>query len=132
MCKFIGKSNERILCKLSKSGILRLYSIVYVAMETTKTSNFTCQSKLFISVFFTCKVSACELQPFACHDLAKDTYSWIAKTVFRHLKCRVLEFLLCFTAWSSNCTGTNYLMTYTWANLFTQSLKITMYFWFNF
>ena len=51
MCKFIGKSNERILCKLSKSGILRPYSIVYVAMETTKTSNFTCQSKLFISVF---------------------------------------------------------------------------------
>ena len=34
MCKFIGKSNERILCKLSKSKILRLYSIVYVAMET--------------------------------------------------------------------------------------------------
>ena len=51
MYKFIGKSNERILCKLSKSGILRLYSIVYVAMETTKTSNFICQSKLFISVF---------------------------------------------------------------------------------
>ena len=64
MCKFIGKSNERILCKLSKSEILRLYSIVHVAMETTKTSNFTCQSKSFISIFFTCQVSACELQPF--------------------------------------------------------------------
>ena len=36
MCKFIGNSNERILFKLSKSEILRLYSIVYVAMETTK------------------------------------------------------------------------------------------------
>ena len=36
MCKFIGKSNERILSKLSKSKILRLYSIVHVAMETTK------------------------------------------------------------------------------------------------
>ena len=35
-CKFIGKSNERILCKLSKSEILRLCSIVPVAMETTK------------------------------------------------------------------------------------------------
>ena len=39
MCKFIGKSNERILCKLSKSEILRLYSIVHVAMETIKRSN---------------------------------------------------------------------------------------------
>ena len=35
MCKFIGKSNEQILCKLSKSEILRLYLIVHVAMETT-------------------------------------------------------------------------------------------------
>ena len=51
MCKFIGKSNEQILCKLSKSEILRLYSIVHIAMETTKTSNFTCQSKSFISIF---------------------------------------------------------------------------------
>ena len=90
MCKFIGKSNERILCKLSKSEILRLYSIVHVAMETTKTSNFTCQSKSFISIFFTCQVSACELQPFSCHDLANDIYSEIAKTVFSHLKRIVL------------------------------------------
>ena len=36
MCKFIGKSNECIFYKLSKSEILRLYSIVRVAMETTK------------------------------------------------------------------------------------------------
>ena len=86
MCKFIGKSNERILCKLNKSEILRLYSIVHVAMETTKTSNFTCQSKSFISIFFTCQVSACELQPFSCHDLANDIYSQTAKTVFNHLK----------------------------------------------
>ena len=84
MCKFIGKSNERILCKLSKSEILRLYSIVHVAMETTKTSHFTCWSKSFISIFFTCQVSACELQPFSCHDLANDIYSQTAKTVFSH------------------------------------------------
>ena len=69
MCKFIGKSNERILCKLSKSEILRLYSIVHVAMETTKTSHFTCQSKSLIRIFFTYQVSACELQPFSCHYL---------------------------------------------------------------
>ena len=86
MCKFIAKSNERILCKLSKSEILRLYSIVHVAMETTKTSHFTCQSKSFISIFFTCQVLACELQPFSCHDLANDIYSQTAKTVFSHLK----------------------------------------------
>ena len=70
MCKFIGKSNEWILCKLSKSDILRLYSIVHVAMETKKTSHFTCQSKSFISIFFTSQVSACELQSCSCHDLA--------------------------------------------------------------
>ena len=114
MCKFIGKSNERILCKLSKSEILSLYSIVHVAMETTKRSNFTCQSKFFISVFFTCHFSlvyfsACELQPFSCHDLANDTYSKTAKTVFRHLKgvyfrvyilLRILAFLSCSTSTS--------------------------------
>ena len=73
MCKFIGKSNERILCKLRKSEILRLYSIVHVAIETTKTSPFNCQSKSFISIFFT------------FHDLANDLSSQTAKTVFSHL-----------------------------------------------
>ena len=89
MCKFIGKSNERILFKLSESEILRLYSIVYVnvTMETMKRSTFTCQSNSFISIFFTCQISACELLPFSCHDLANDTYSQTAKTVFSHLNC---------------------------------------------
>ena len=60
-------------------------SIVHVAMETTKTSNFTCESKYFISIFFTCQVSACELQPFFCYDLANDIHLQTAKTVFSHL-----------------------------------------------
>ena len=77
-CKFIGKSNERILCKLSKSENLRLYSVIHIAMETVKMSNFTCQSKSFISIFFTCYVSACELQPFSCNDLKNDIYSQTA------------------------------------------------------
>ena len=36
-----------------------------------------------ISIFFTCQVSACELLPFSCHDLANHTksYSQTAKTV---------------------------------------------------
>ena len=85
MCKFTGKSNERIFCKLSKSEILRLYSIVHVAMEIMKTSHFTCQSKPFINVLFTCQVSACELQPFFCRDLANNIYSQTGKTVFSHL-----------------------------------------------
>ena len=55
-------------------------------METTKTSHFASQSKSFISIFFTCQVSVCELQPFSCHDLANDIYSQTAKTVFSHLK----------------------------------------------
>ena len=88
LCEFIGKSNDRILSKLSKGEILGLYLIVHVAMETTKTSNFTCQSKSFISIFFTCQASACELQPFSCHNLANDLYSETAKTVFSHLKNR--------------------------------------------
>ena len=54
-------------------------------METTKTSDFTCQSKSFISIFFTCQVSAFELQPFSYHDLANDMYLQTAKTVFSHL-----------------------------------------------
>ena len=86
MCTFIGKSNERILYKLSKSEILRLYSIVHVPRESTKTAHFTCQSKSFISIFFTCQVSAaCKMQLFSCHNLAIDIYSQTAKTVFSHL-----------------------------------------------
>ena len=66
--------------------LFKLYSIVHVAMETTKTSNFTSQSKSFISIFFTCQVSDCELQPFCCHDLANDIYLQTAKPKFSHLK----------------------------------------------
>ena len=65
--------------------MFRFYSSVHVAMETTKKSHFTCQSKSFTSVFFHLQVSACELQPFSCHDLANDVYSQTAKTVFSHL-----------------------------------------------
>ena len=60
--------------------------MVHVTMETTKVSNFTFQSKSFISIFFTRLVSACELQPLSCHDLANDIYSQTAKTVFSRLK----------------------------------------------
>ena len=35
-----------------------------------------------------CQVSACELQPFSCHDLANDIFSQTAKTVFSHLNNR--------------------------------------------
>ena len=93
MCEFIRKSNERILRKLSKSEILRLYPIVHVAMETAKTSIFTCLSS-FISIFLACQVSACELQPSSCHDLANDIRSQTAITVFSHLKVDVSGLLL--------------------------------------
>ena len=108
MCKFIGKSNERILCKLSKSEILRLYSIVHVAMETMKTSNFTCQSKSSISIFFTLQVSACELQPFFCQDLANDVHSQTAKTVFSHLKGYAMHVSISNYAGTRHC-GSVYL-----------------------
>ena len=64
-------------------------------METMKTSNFTCQSKSFISIFSTCQVSACELQPFSCHDLANDIHSQTAKTVFSHLNITVYVIFVC-------------------------------------
>ena len=56
-------------------------------------SNFTCQSKSYISVFFTCQVSACELQPFSCHDLASDMYSQTAKNqkVFFYIQKEELQ-----------------------------------------
>ena len=94
MREFIGKSNERILCKLSKSGILRLYSIVHVAMDTMKTSNFTCQSKSFISIFFTCQVSAWRLQPFSCHDLANEYTHKLPKLCSATLKSHYESFHL--------------------------------------
>ena len=115
MCKFIGKSNERVLCKLSKKEILRLYSIVHVAMETTKTSNFNRLSKSFISIFFTCQVSACELQPFSCYDLANDIYLQTAKTVFSHLK-------------STNYWYKNWIYKCFLKALITSSAQL---FWFN-
>ena len=43
-------------------------------METSKTSNFTCQSKYFISLLFTCQVLACELQPFSLDMIWQMTY----------------------------------------------------------
>ena len=61
-------------------------------MGTTKASNFTCQSKSFTHTFFTCQVSACELQPFSCHDSANDLYSQTAKTVFSHQRCDYIVF----------------------------------------
>ena len=73
--------------KPRKSEVLRLYSIIHIAMETMKMSNFTCQSQSVISIFFsTCQVSVCEPQPFSCHDLANDIYPQTAKTEFSHLK----------------------------------------------
>ena len=66
----------------------KLYSIVHVAMETKTTSHFTCQSKSFISIFFTSQVSSCELQLFSCHDLANSIYSQTAKLRSATLKVR--------------------------------------------
>ena len=47
----------------------------------------------FINIFSTCQVSACELQPFSCHNLANDIYSETAKTVFSHLNADEEHFL---------------------------------------
>ena len=85
MCKFIGKSDERILFELDKSGILRLYSIVHVAMETTNRQILPVDQKL-PSVYD----SLAKFQLVSCNlSLAmiwqNDIYSETAKTVFGHL-----------------------------------------------
>ena len=84
------------------STILRLYSIVHVAMGTTKASNFTCQSKSFISIFsFTFQVSAFELQPFSCHVLANDIYQEPITPAYTHKLsklCSVTLTVICFLA----------------------------------
>ena len=83
-----GKSNERILCKLSKFKV-KFYGCIQSFMlrwKLRKRQIIACQSESFISIFFTCQVPACELQPFSCHDLANDIFSQTVKTVLSHLK----------------------------------------------
>ena len=48
---FTGKSNERILCRLRKSEILRLETIVHIAMETLKRHILLVNQNL-LSVYF--------------------------------------------------------------------------------
>ena len=48
---FTGKSNERILCRLRKSEILRLETIVHIAMETLKRHILLANQNL-LSVYF--------------------------------------------------------------------------------
>ena len=43
---YTGKSNEQILCKLSKSEILRLYSVVHVALKLQKRQIFPVNQNL--------------------------------------------------------------------------------------
>ena len=86
MCKFIGKSNERILCKLSNSKWN--FKVVFNRScwhGNNENLTFYLSIKMFLSIFFICQASACELLPFSCHDLANDIYSQTAETVFSHL-----------------------------------------------
>ena len=141
MRKFIGKPNDRILCKLSKSEILRLYSIIHVAMETMKTSQFTCRSKSFISIFFTCQFQlvSCNLSlamiwqmtythklPTLCSatltlceldDVTADLYhaEWPNKPrIIRHYKINMLSFpfLLVHRYTLFVCIWSKYLKVY--------------------
>ena len=80
----------------------------FVRSKTSKTSNFTFLSKYFISIFFTCQVSACELQPSSCHDLANDIYSQTAKTVFSHLNRRLSTSAIRLSKWKNFPQFDNY------------------------
>ena len=83
-------------------------------METTKTWDFTCQSKSFVSIFFTSQVPACELQPFFCHDLANDMYSQNPKTVFSHLKTFFLAQNFHISLCSVNWNQTRFRSFWSW------------------
>ena len=48
-----------------------MYSIVHVAMETIRKRQILPFNQNLSSVYF----SACELQPFSCHDLANMPYT---------------------------------------------------------
>ena len=90
------------------STILRFYSIVHVAMGTTKTSNFTCQSKSFISIFsFTFQVSAFELQPFSCHVLANHIYQEPITPAYTHKLPKLCSVTLTVICLSRMGVGSN-------------------------
>ena len=90
------------------STILRLYSIVHVAMGTTKASNFTCQSKSFISIFsFTFQVSAFEQQPFSCHVLANDIYQEPITPAYTHKLPKLCSVTLTVICLSRMGVGSN-------------------------
>ena len=52
--------------ELCASSYENLMSEFYVDNENV--TFYQCQSKSFTSMFFTCQVSACELQPFSCQN----------------------------------------------------------------
>ena len=90
------------------STILRLYSIVQVAMGTTKASNFTCQTKSFISIFsFTFQVSAFELQPFSCHVLANDINQEPITPAYTHKLSKLCSVTLTVICLSRMGVGSN-------------------------
>ena len=97
---FKGKSNDRILCKLSKSEILRLFWIVHVAMETTK------RHLLPVKQIFHRYILHLPSFSFPCHDLTNNIYSQTAKTVFSHLNFSVNA--ICYL--KAECTSSAFLV----------------------
>ena len=85
MFKFTGKF-EWVLCKLSKSEILRLYSIIHVAIETTKMSNFTVNQNIFHVASFHLWSVTLLLPWFSKWHILTN-----CKTVFSHLKCHTVD-----------------------------------------
>ena len=50
----------------------RNFQVVFNRSHSFVHINFYLSVKIFHQYIFTCQVSACELQPFSCHDLASD------------------------------------------------------------
>ena len=93
----IGKSNERILCKLiePKWNFKVVFTRLCCHWNYKNVKFYLIVNQNLSSVYFSLAKfrPACELQPFSCHDLANDIYSETAKTVLSHLKWIVLTWV---------------------------------------
>ena len=106
------KSNERILCKLSKKWNFN------VAFNRScchgNYVKFYLSIKVFRQYIFHLPSSAYELQPFLCHDLANHIYSQTAKTVFRATQSRSVlgSFGVMLMPWKVSFYGVRWALQY--------------------
>ena len=107
MCKSIGKSNERILCKLSKSENLRLYWVVSSCHGNCENVKFYLPIKIFYQYIFHLPSFSLWAATFFLPWFGKwhNLCSQPAKTVFSHLKISCFFGSSNWTNWLLNSNG---------------------------